>query len=389
METNNSNTCFNCDKPYPAVGFFCGGCLTQLKCKSCNYPLEKDNLGCTNCGTPKDVKNVNETNLYKNVNTFKLHETSTDRTIEATFSDEVGKDLAGILRDTYSTKIGNTSKNKFIEDEIIYIEDQKADSEEAIIQKPIISNLLNAENQNLEINTDYPNLLSVSINNLPASEVEWVIVYSFYASDFGKNQYQRKDLLDQHVESQRKNKISNNLTANINAAVRSGFISPLKDSYFLVESGKQKAIEIISRTRGTTPKNNLKRTNENSSNSKASKPNNSPNKSAGKSLKRLTDLNLYPENKESLKVFYEKFQCKNDYEKILVFVYYLEEILKVVPITSNHIYTCYDDLNLITPQDLPQTVRSTKSKTGWLDGNNSGLSISIKGKNHIISWNKK
>ncbi|MEN5194575.1 hypothetical protein [Sphingobacterium faecium] len=37
--------------------------------------------------------------LYQNINTFRLHETTTDRTIEATFSDEVAKDLAGTLRD--------------------------------------------------------------------------------------------------------------------------------------------------------------------------------------------------------------------------------------------------------------------------------------------------
>lgn len=388
METNISNTCFNCDKPYPAVGFFCGGCLTQLKCKSCSFPLEKDNLGCTNCGTPKDVESGNATNLSQNVNTFKLHETATDRIIEATFSDAVGKDFAGILKDTYNAKISNLSNQQYISNSSTEIFDDKTIDAE-LVEDNLNSSIAREEriipnNKGSQSVTDYPTLMLISINNLPSNDVEWILVYSLYASNFGEIIYERKDLQEKHVESQRKSpSFLKNLSTNLKSAIRSGYINPLTNGYFLIEKGKLKALEIISRTTGTIPKSKSKKSNETLEVKK------SKNRGSKNSLKRVVDLNLYPDKADSLKVFYEKFQCKNDHEKILVFVHYLEEILKVVPITANHIYTCYDDLNLRTPEDLQQTVRSAKSITGWLDGNNSALAVSIKGKNYIKSWNKK
>src|SRR5690606_22688233 len=103
METNLQTKCYNCSKPLPLAGYFCGGCLTQVKCKSCGSPLEKDDAGCVNCGTPKEMRTETKADLHQNINTFRLHETTTDRTIEATFSDDVAKDIAGTLRDAAAT----------------------------------------------------------------------------------------------------------------------------------------------------------------------------------------------------------------------------------------------------------------------------------------------
>jgi hypothetical protein len=92
MEANQIEVCATCSKSLPINGFFCGGCLTQFKCKSCSSFLEKDYAGCTNCGAPREQKvYTNNASSGQIANTFRLHETSTDRTIEATFSDTVGK----------------------------------------------------------------------------------------------------------------------------------------------------------------------------------------------------------------------------------------------------------------------------------------------------------
>ena len=399
METNISNTCFNCDKPYPAVGFFCGGCLTQLKCKSCSFPLEKDNLGCTNCGTPKDVESGNATNLSQNVNTFKLHETATDRIIEATFSDAVGKDFAGILKDTYTARIGNSSNQAYINNSSAEMLNDKLIDAELIEDKVTDSQIEHTEkattvNEKLsEAITTAPTLLSIAIKNLPSTEVEWLVVYSYYASNFGVEIFQRKDVILKHNESNRKNKsFSNNLTRSMEGAVKTGYINPLNDGFHLTDLGIQKAAEVIYRESGSTPKfksnNPSKRANSDSgsTDNKATKKAGS-NNSEIKSLKRLSDINFYPDNKENLNDFYNKFQCKSDFERNLIFVYYLEEVLKITGITASHIYTCYDDLDLKVSENLPQTIRNTKSRTGWIDKNTSGFIVTIKGRNKIKLWN--
>nr|WP_315219779.1 hypothetical protein [uncultured Flavobacterium sp.] len=390
METNNSNTCFNCEKPYPAVGYFCGGCLTQLKCKSCNFLLEKENLGCTNCGTPIDLKT--STNISQNLNTFRLHETATDRIIEATFSDTVGKDLAGILKDTYTARIGNHSNQKFIGNDSSEIFDDKISEEEFIDHKVLDSYTVPSEKVAEIHNTAPetfipPSLLSIAIKNLPSSEMEWIIVYSYYASEFGNIIYQRKDILDRHAESKRKSdSVSRNLSANLNASIKAGYVNALNDGYYLVDGGVQKALEIIKRPTGNSPKvrgNNTSKKTSDNSDSKTPKNSGGSNKSEVKSLKRLSDINFSPKDKESLTDFYAKFQIKSDFERILIFVYYLEEILKITSITSSHIYTCYDNLELRIPENLPQTIRNAKSTKGWIDKSDSGITITFKGRNYI------
>lgn len=396
METTNSNTCSNCEMPHPSVGYFCGGCLTQFKCKSCDAILEKDYQGCTICGTPKDLKRENQSQpIGNNVNTFRLHETISGRTIEATFSDNVGKDLTGMIKDAYQSKIGNFAGN--------YVQLDK-NSNPSFDEKTIDEKTIEVEATNYQQPSEleeelpsktikYPTLILLAINKLPKSEIEWVAVYSFYASNYGHDIFTRKDIINMHKESKRKNDFfAGNLSRNINLAVNAGYINPLHDGYAMMEEGSKKVIEIINRTTGhiskMQPKSSKKTKITTSNVTKEAKSKNSSSKSKVKNFKILSDIDFYPNNKQDLKKFYESFESHNDFERILLFTHYLKEILKIDIVTLDHIHTCFDFLELRMPEDLSQTFRSAKSKSSWIEKDDNGIFVTVKGRNKIKFWDR-
>ena len=81
----------------------------------------------------------------------------------------------------------------------------------------------------------------------------------------------------------------------------------------------------------------------------------------------VKDLDLRPENKESLRDFHSSKKPDSQKEHIAVFVYYLTKILEIESVTPNHIYTCFKDVGVRTPKDIPQAIRNTASKNGWVD----------------------
>ena len=387
METNTQIACSSCSKPLPATGFFCGGCLTQLKCKSCSSLLEADNIGCTNCGTAKDVKA--ETNkTTQNVNTFRLHETLNDRTIEATFSDVVGKDLAGILRDTSANRQKPLALNGMLK------QDQES---QQVTEAEIINNDSNEEiketvtKQPVSAKTpEYPILKAVAMKNLPSNETEWIVVYAFYASKFGEDMFSRQAIIDKYVESNRKNRERiKSLTAYITVAVKGRYINPLENGFAILDKGVEKAKEIIARTSGSAPKSKKSQKTKSEDAKEDTGKNTKKASGASKNLKRITSLNFEPAGKVSLKDFLNKYSPKSDNERNLLFIHYLQTVLEVKEITFNHLYSCYDVLELRISENLSQTTRNTASRTGWIETHNSLLSTTVKGNNQIKAWSKK
>jgi hypothetical protein len=197
--------------------------------------------------------------------------------------------------------------------------------------------------------------------------------------------FTREQIIDRYVESNRfsKDSTKRQLAIRIKRAVQGGYINPLQDKFSILDEGIKKAKEIFARTTAT-PKEKKKKRDDTSAVIKSEK-----SAASKTTIKRLTTINFEPEGKESLKSFFVKHQPKNDYEKNLLFVFYLQEILKINDITVNHIYSSYDILQLKISENLPQTIRNTSSKTGWIEVKNSKISLTIKGQNQIKAWAKK
>lgn len=408
METNQVEICVNCTTILPSIGFFCGGCLTQFKCKSCGSLLEKSNIGCIFCGTPKEEKtNHMSTTVQQGANTFHFHEIitekATERTVNASFSDNVSKDIADLISNPYSINLnaGFTNTNS-VQSKVSDNVEKIANLSEVFQEAEILNN--DASTQHTHIDTgnqppsaltnEYPTLKAIAMKNLPNSEVEWVIVYSFYASSYGKDIFTREDIIHQYIEANRFNKetTKRDLSTNVKRAVIAGYVNPLQAGYSMLDNGIEKAKEIINRTSSSTPKiaknisKSVKNRKENDGN-ESEKKEKKKTQSTGKSFKILSDIDFNPVGLDSLKVFYKKFPVKSDNERNLLFVYYLLEHLKVKKIQGDHIYTCYDEIGVRIPENITQSINNTKNRTKWIESVGlSTITITVKGRNKIKFW---
>jgi hypothetical protein len=71
-------------------------------------------------------------------------------------------------------------------------------------------------------------------------------------------------------------------------------------------------------------------------------------------------------------------------ERNLVFLYYLQHILKVKPITLDHVYTCYREAKIRAPLNIENSLRMTAEHRGWIKANQHGsMTVTSDGKMYV------
>lgn len=143
-----------------------------------------------------------------------------------------------------------------------------------------------------------------------------------------------------------------------------------------VQTVKLSEIQTVSDTKVVPKKVTLKAApTKNSSKSKSKKE--------PEFLKNL-DLSVGSEN-ESLKDFYAKYDHKSNYERNLIFVYYIQHILHEDKITLDHLFTCYRNVGQKIPKALEQSMRDTSKEKGWVDIDDlENIKVPVAGMNHIV-----
>lgn len=109
-------------------------------------------------------------------------------------------------------------------------------------------------------------------------------------------------------------------------------------------------------------------------------------KSTDVSGQLLKDLNLMQEGEvEGLREFYKRYIAKNNFEKTLIFAYYLQNVKGIENININHIFTCYRHIPSIkVPNHLKQNLFDIAHRKGWLDTSNiESIKVSISGMNYL------
>lgn len=105
---------------------------------------------------------------------------------------------------------------------------------------------------------------------------------------------------------------------------------------------------------------------------KASKKKSATSGSGKATVKMLNDLDLSGDkDKPKLRDYYAKFKPTKNYQRNLIFVYYLTEVLGMTGVTMDHIYTCYRTVPGVkapkSAKALEQSLRDTTRDKAWLN----------------------
>lgn len=158
-----------------------------------------------------------------------------------------------------------------------------------------------------------------------------------------------------------------------------------KGSYYLTQTGE----EAFNNGFSHDLQRNIKRRSKSSTESTKSKPKdkNSPKKSTRSSAKVLRDLDLTgPGNTQSLDDFYAQYAVTSDIKRNVVFAHYCAEVLKITPVTEDHIMSCYHHLELKLPINMESSLKNSNatSRGGFLMSSNpQDVQLSVQGMNLI------
>jgi hypothetical protein len=107
-------------------------------------------------------------------------------------------------------------------------------------------------------------------------------------------------------------------------------------------------------------------------------------KKSRESLSIVKDLDLSKGKLGRLKDFYGRYDAKTNFQRNLVFVYFLQNGLEISGITENHVYTCYRDVSAKLPGAFRQSLFDTANKNGWIDTSDmSNITVATPGINYL------
>ncbi len=103
---------------------------------------------------------------------------------------------------------------------------------------------------------------------------------------------------------------------------------------------------------------------------KNAKPKETKPRSPSTGPKMLGDLVLNPSGKQSFKDFAKEKNPTSNFERSVVAVYYLEQVLEVNGITADHVFTAYKSVGWRPPSDPRNNLQVVKSKHAWIETQN-------------------
>lgn len=375
--------CQFCGQPLPDNAKFCFKCGRQIICKECGERLIQDAPICVVCGV--SVNKIANSSISPNH--IRFSETTNERQFEATFTDKtagsVVETLAGLL--PFPNK-----KSKSITVPIDSFEEALSDKSQPIASIPQSS--FNDISSDTNVTTPScvasifkqrgENELVLHMTDLKAqSQVDFAgrltILYIYYKQEV-KSDYETPK--PEILSVLKKTGLNNDGSYRKWMSKHKSFFSTTSNGLSLTSMGEEAAKKYLEEIISSDAKG--KWFLGTSKSISATKTNSGDKRSSTPSI--LTDINLSPDDKESLRSITSTLSISNAQEHNTVFVYYLERILGLSGITPDHIFTCYKHLGIKPPSNLRQSLFDTRSRKGWIDTTSiNDIKITAEGINKV------
>lgn len=378
--------CQFCGQELPEKAKFCFKCKKQIVCQQCGEKLVDGAEICIYCGVE-----ISSTLKSNGQNHIKYTETQTEKSFEASFSNET----AGAVVETFASFLPNNKNRSNLIGFTKNAHEVDFSEVENVMPQLLSSNSNSETIMNNETNTidqifrkRGENEIYLHETSLKASSKRdyagrLTILFLYYHQLHGMSEVKKTEV-NAFIE---KTGLKNDGNYRKWLSESKSLYNINNGCYCLCRAGEERAKLYLSDILNNEKVDGWKlgnSTKENSKNSGTNKKSKSPT-----SYSFITELNLKPEGKDSLKNFVSKYKTSSGAEYNLVFVYYLQNILGEKNIGPNHIYTCYKDLNVKFPSNIRQSLIDTKSKKGWIDTSNmNDIKVSTVGENAIIDLTK-
>lgn len=219
------------------------------------------------------------------------------------------------------------------------------------IEMPTVEN---EESDKLFQGNDYPTLEEIKIKDLPNGELEWIIVYSAFSSNFGQQEFTKKDIVQRYKENGRYygGNVSN-FSTNIKKAITQNFIKLInKDVYIITPAGLSSFNQIINNENGD--RKQRKRTKTKSNISYANY--------------KYLELDLSQEQKNSIRELFDtlKEKIKSGVNKVLLICYWCNKNTEIKALDIDTVYTILKICGETKLFDIGQTFLNMKNRNQYL-----------------------
>ena len=206
-----------------------------------------------------------------------------------------------------------------------------------------------------EIDSEYPLLKDVVIKDLPKTETEWILLYAFYSSGFGKDCFSKNDIKEGYNNTNRTTSTRNkNFATNLKNTISNGWIKSVNEVDFVITlSGISTAKEILNRSVSEKPARRNKQ-------------------SVSKRSYQFLDLGLSNKEREDFKQFFNSFPSLSNIDKAVVCSYWLSSFPEktIKEVDSNTVFSALRIADANTSFDIGSALSNGKnSKNYYVSGN--------------------
>ncbi|WP_345200253.1 zinc ribbon domain-containing protein [Chryseobacterium ginsengisoli] len=358
----NNITCFSCDFTLDKQYKFCPSCGTNVKCKNCDTLLVKGAKFCFNCGT--SIYEENKIIVNENINTIKFKETKEEREYEVRFTNETASQVtsvvAGMIPNNSKIFKSNITDSNLVEYE--FVDEVKDDSNESENVISFNSDESGEINNPLPVDVSekgfsFPHINDLAIKYTNFSEREWILIYAFYESGFGKNQFTRDGVYQSYKDARYTVIRRKNFAGNWTKLFKENFSTVKDNNLILTSIGIENAKKLLTNhsEKLSKPTNKVK-----------SNVQNKTSKSVAQQSIKLEEFDMYV--KDGLESLINKVNPNSTKEYILCIGYYINHILKKEYFSDGNIDFAFKSLKLPKrPTGLRQVIKNIKYRDFWVE----------------------